>query len=124
MNRRNLLAFIVSFALLVTVIILNRVSFNQMRTFSGWVDHTREVITSLESISNDFKSAQIYTPTLDTGSLHNYYQLYKNESQEISSKLNDLKKLVKDNAAQSEHMRHLSEMINSELPTLMQKNIA
>ncbi|MFL5742293.1 MAG: sensor histidine kinase, partial [Flavisolibacter sp.] len=41
-----------------------------------------------------------------------------------SSKLTELKKLVKDNPAQSEHLRHLSEMINSEMPVLMQKNVA
>src|SRR3982751_2876936 len=122
MSKRNLYAFIISFAFLVTVIILNRISFDKMRTYSGWVDHTRDVITTLESLSNNFKSAQVYTPTHDTGALKGFYGLYKSDAEHISGELYYLKKIVGDNRDQSELVNKISDSMTAQMPELMQKN--
>lgn len=124
MNKRTLYAFIVSFILLVTVIVLNRTTLNKMREYSSWVNHTRQVITSFESISNDFKSAQVYTPTYKSDSLKNFYNLYKERADEIAVELSQLKTMVKDNPAQTLTVDSISVNINRHLPILMQKNIA
>src|SRR5438128_12188115 len=119
MSKRNLYAFIISFALFVTVIVLNRLSLNRMKTFSGWVDHTRDVITTFESLSNNFKSAQVYTPTHDTGSLKNFYDLYKADGERIESELDYLKKIVIDNHDQTQLVVAISDSIRAQMPLLM-----
>src|SRR5215213_2494290 len=124
MNRKTLYAFIVSFILLITVIILNRITFDRMKDYTYLVDHTREVITTFESISNDFKSAQIYTTTYSSDTLKNFYRLYKRDADEINVELLRLKKLVKDDFEQSHRIDTLVILINKHLPLLMQKNIA
>ncbi|HEU4469960.1 MAG TPA: ATP-binding protein [Flavisolibacter sp.] len=124
MSRKTLYAFIVSFILLLSVIILNRLSFDQMRSHSNWVDHTRQVITLFETISNHFKSAQIYTPSYDSLAEKKYYDIYYQEASKIERELNDLKKLVADNDEQVRLVNSLSTLIKSEMGVLMKKNIA
>jgi signal transduction histidine kinase len=124
MTRRTLYAFIISFVLLTTVVGLNRVTFQKMQEYNYLVNHTRDVITTFESISNDFKSAQIYTTTYKEDSLKNFYGLYKKEADEINPHLVYLKKLVKDNPVQSRRVDSLAFNINKHLPLLMEKNIA
>jgi PAS domain S-box-containing protein len=124
MSNRTLFAFIISFALLISVIILNRLAFGNMGTYSQQVDHTREVITTFESLSDNFKSAQIYTPANDTGSLSNFYFLYKKDADQIKTQLVHLRSLVLDNPAQDSLVERLAGAINRQMPTLMQKNIA
>ncbi|HWJ91538.1 MAG TPA: ATP-binding protein [Flavisolibacter sp.] len=122
MSKRNLYAFIISFALLITVIVLTRLSLNRMRTYSDWVDHTREVITTFESISNNFKSAQVYTPVHDTGSLRNFYEFYKADAERISGELDYLKRVVRDNTEQEQLVKALSDSVSARMPQLMQNN--
>jgi signal transduction histidine kinase len=124
MTRKTLYAFIVSFVLLTTVVVLNRVTFQKMQEYNYLVNHTRDVITTFESISNDFKSAQIYTTTYKEDSLKNFYGLYKREADEINPHLVYLKRLVKDNPQQSLRVDSLAFNINKHLPLLMEKNIA
>jgi PAS domain S-box-containing protein len=124
MNRKTLYAFIVSFVLLITVIILNRITFDRMKDYTYLVDHARDVITTFKSVSNNFKSAQIYTTTYANDSLKNFYTLYRRDANEINSELLQLKKLVRDNPEQSRRIDTLVILINKHLPLLMQKNIA
>src|SRR5215216_2468520 len=101
MKKKVFYSFLISFLLLIAVIIINRKSFNSMREYNGWVNHSREVITSLEKLSNHFKSAQIYTPTYDSIQEKQFYSLYKTEAQNIPAELKRLKELVKDNPRQA-----------------------
>jgi CHASE3 domain sensor protein len=61
MNKRTLYFFFIGFLLLIVVTIINRRSFNSMRDYTSAVDYSREVVNSLERLSNHFKSAQIYS---------------------------------------------------------------
>lgn len=124
MSKKILYAFIVSFILLITVIVLNRITFERMKNYTYLVDHARDVITTLESISNNFKSAQIYTTTYKTDSLRNFYTLYKRDANQINPELAYLKKIVKDNPEQSRRIDTLIILVNKHLPVLLQKNIA
>lgn len=123
MKKKVFYSFLVAFLLLVAVIIINRKSFNGMREYTAWVNHSREVITSLEELSNHFKSAQIYTPTYDTIREKQFYSLYKAEAESIPSELKNLKELVKDNPEQTSRINLLAGAINVHLNALMQKNI-
>jgi signal transduction histidine kinase len=122
MRKKTLTAFIISFILLTAVITLNRVTFNSIKEYTGQVDHTREVITTFERLSNHFKSAQIYTPSLDTGSIKNLYNFYKTEADSVSSELNILLQFVKDNKQQADLVKEIDTKIKSQLTALMQKN--
>src|SRR5690349_4861767 len=124
MKRKNLYPFFVSFVLLVAVIFINRKSFNNMIEYAGYVDHTRQVITSLEKLSNHFKSAQIYTPTYSKGAQYKFYALYKSDADQIYPQLAALQRLTQDNILQHQRMDTLAMLIKEQIPTLMQKNIA
>lgn len=123
MSKKTLYAFIVSFVLLLTVIVLNRNTLARMKDFTAAVDHTREVITLLESLSKNFKSAQIYTPTYDADSLRNFYELYRREADSIGPQLSRLQILVQEDATQRRRVDSLSGMIGRQMPVLMQQNI-
>jgi PAS domain S-box-containing protein len=95
-----------------------------MENYSYLVDHTHDVIINFESLSNNFKSAQIYTTTYQKDSLKNYYSLYKKNADQIQPELKYLKTLVKDNLQQSRRVDSLSNLINRHLILLLQKNVA
>jgi signal transduction histidine kinase len=123
MDKRNLYAFLISFILLLAVIILNRLSFNNVRAYSDEVDHTRQVITVLGNISNHFKSAQIYTPSYGHVLQEDYYKLYEAEAKGIRGELDSLRILVSDNRAQVMMVDSLSSLIMAEMDTLLEKSI-
>src|SRR3982751_4495221 len=100
MNKKTLYSFIISFILLLTVVVLNRLTFDRMKNYAFLVEHTREVITTFESISDDFKGAQIYTPSYDSSSFQYFYKLYKQDADSIPAELLILQHLVKDNLEQ------------------------
>ena len=124
MGKKNLYAFLISFLLLLAVIVLNRLSFKDVRNYSEEVDHTRQVITVLGNISNHFKSAQIYTPTYKNILQKDYYDLYFQEANKVRNELVLLKMLVNDNPTQLAIADSLDLMISQEIDTLMQNNIA
>ena len=95
-----------------------------MRRYAEQVDHTRDVITTLESISNHFKSAQIYTPNYPQSQNNDFYKLYKAEADSIDNELFYLQDLVKDNPGQTKLVDSINVSIKGQIPTLMQKNIA
>ncbi|MFL5810919.1 MAG: CHASE3 domain-containing protein, partial [Flavisolibacter sp.] len=124
MGKKTLYAFIISFILLIAVIILNRFSFSAMRNYSEQVDHTRQVISAFESISNHLKSAQIYTPTYAKGPEKNFFALYRREAESIKTELIQAQTLVSDNREQSIRVDSLIKMVASEMNILLSKNIS
>lgn len=123
MSKKNLFAFITSFILLITVIVLNRLSFNEMSNYSQRVDHTRQVITAFENISNYFKSAQIYTPFYSGAAEEKFYATYKSDADSINEKLTGLAKLVNDNPEQKKRVDSLTAMMHTEMDVLLKKNV-
>ncbi|HEY0355221.1 MAG TPA: hypothetical protein VGC29_03400, partial [Flavisolibacter sp.] len=124
MSKRNLYAFLISFILLLAVIILNRLSFQNVRSYSESVDKTRQIITVLGNISNHFKSAQIFTPTYNQILQKDYYDLYKIEADKIQTELVVLKRLVAESPDQVKMADTLSLAIQDEMDTLMKKSIS
>jgi PAS domain S-box-containing protein len=124
MSKRTFYAFGISFILLIVVIILNRMSFDNMKEYNNAVNHTRNVITLFERLSNHFKSAEIYSPTYDSIPENNFYKLYKKEGLQVNSELRELQDLVKDNKEQRRLVDSLSTMISGQIYTVLQKNIA
>jgi signal transduction histidine kinase len=124
MSKKTLYAFIVSFILLVTVIILNRFTFNKMKGYTADVSHTQDVIATFESLSTNFKSAQIYSKAYDSLTGRVLYKSYKKDADEIGNELQHLKLLVRDNPEQIKLVSKLTSMVEEQMPVLMVKNIA
>lgn len=123
MRKKNLYPFIVSFILLVTVIVFNRVNFRNMQDYAEEVDHTREVITSLERLSNDLKSAQIYSVNYEKRVGSNLYRLYRKEMGEIRTEMGKIKTLVADNSEQTRRINLVDSLVSMHLDTMIKKNI-
>jgi signal transduction histidine kinase/CHASE3 domain sensor protein len=122
MNIRALIAFGLAFFLVVLVIFLNRRSFKKMEDYTRQVNHTREVISSLERVSAHFKSAQVYSP-LQENAAPEFYSLYKKEAEGIRNELVNIKSLVKDNPHQVLKVREISDRVQEQMPALMARNI-
>ena len=124
MTRKTLYAFIVSFILLIAVIILNGYAFNKMQFFSNRVDHTRVVITSFEEISDNFKSALVYTPSYLNLPEKDFYLNYKKDAEKVPEELKQLKSLTSDNSDQSRRVDSLEKLILSQFDILTKMNVA
>src|SRR5687767_8081426 len=104
MNKRTLYAFLISFLLLVTAIFINKKSFDSMKEYTSSVTHSRNIITSLERLSNYLKSAQIFTPTYSGIAQKQFYQLYLEEAKNIPFEIMRLKNLSKDDTLQGRNI--------------------
>lgn len=124
MRKKNLYPFIVSFVLLVTVIVFNRVNFRKMQDYAGEVEHTRDVITSLERLSNDLKSAQLYSANYEKQLRSDLYGLYHQEAKELVKELARLKILLSDNVEQTRRINLVDSLVAQHLEILMKKNLA
>ena len=123
MNKRTLYAFLVSFLLLVIAIFLNQKSFDSMKEYTKSVAHSRDIITSFERLSNDFKSAQIYNPSYSNTSERNYYHLYLEEAKNVYFELMRLKNLAAGDSLQVRNVNVISSMIEEEMPVLMHNSM-
>lgn len=94
-----------------------------MKEYTRSVNHTQEVITSFERLSNHFKSAQIYSPKYETIPERDLYGQYQKEALKVTGEVTALKKLVRDNPAQTRLVDSLSSMISGQIYTLLQKSI-
>ena len=124
MTRKTLYAFIVSFILLIAVIILNGYAFNKMQFFNNRVDHTRVVITTFEELSDNFKSALVYTPSYLNLPEREFYLNYKKDADSIPQQLNQLKLLTVDNIEQRKRVDTLEKMIIGQYDVLTKMNVA
>src|SRR3990170_2760415 len=123
MNRRTLYAFFISFLLLVTAIFINQKSFDSMKDYTSSVTRSREIITSLERLSNYLKSAQIYTPIYSAKSAKEFYQLYLEEAKNVPVEIRRLKALSIDDSLQLTNLDSISKMIDEQFNILLNKNI-
>lgn len=94
-----------------------------MKVYTTSVTHSREIITSLERLSNYFKSAQIYTPNYSNLLEKEFYQLYLEETKNIPFEIRRLKYLTKKDPLQARRVDMISTLIDEQFNTLVNKNI-
>ena len=93
-----------------------------MKEYTRWVNQSREVITTLEQLSNDFKSAQIYSSKY-AGITHNeIYLLYKQEADSINGELKKMQSLTED-PDQKKRVDTISKMIRNEITIILPYNL-
>ena len=96
MFKRNPYPFFISFLLLTAVIILNRNSFSKMKAYTGSVDHTQQVIAIFERLSNDVKSAEIYSPSYASSFKGSFYASLEGDIKDIRKGVIKLHELTSD----------------------------
>ena len=94
-----------------------------MREYARRVTESREIVASLERLSNYLKSAQIYTPSFSNIEEKEFYQLYLEETKSIHFEIMRAKNLTSDDSLQSKRLDTISTMINEQFSTLLNKNI-
>lgn len=123
MSRRTVFSFLISFLLLTTAIVINLRSFESMKKYSRSTAQSRDIITSLERLSNYFKSAQIYTPTYSNITEKEFYILFRKETENIQPQLQKLKSLSGKDTNNSKRIDTIALMINEQYKVLLSKNI-
>lgn len=122
MNKKALYSFFIGFILLAVVTIINQWSFKSMKDYTAAVDHSREVINSLERLSNHFKSAQIYDPRHEKA-YENFFYLYKVDAEGLDREVARLKRLVQYNPEQRNRVDSIGVWISQQTDALLKKGI-
>jgi signal transduction histidine kinase len=123
MNKKALYSFFIGFILLVVVTIINQWSFKSMKDYTAAVDHSREVINSLERLSNHFKSAQIYSPQHEQA-YDKFFYLYKVEAEGLDREVARLKRLVQYNPEQRNRVDSIGHWISQQTEPLLKKGLS
>jgi signal transduction histidine kinase len=85
-----------------------------------WVDHTRDVQSTLKDIGNlSARAGRARTQFVDSGDL-SFLQDYETSANQVTSKLLRLRQLITDNTAQQESLQHLEQITNHRLDLLKQ----
>lgn len=123
MNKKALYSFFIGFILLIVVTIINHWSFKSMKNYTAAVDHSREVINSLERLSNHFKSAQIYSPRHGEA-YDQFFDIFKVEAEGLDREVERLKRLVQYNPEQRNRVDSIGHWINQQTGALLEKGLS
>ncbi|MGI8600781.1 MAG: sensor histidine kinase [Chitinophagaceae bacterium] len=122
MRKQTLYLFAFSFILFLIAAVIQRKSISDMSNYTMSVDKTQNIITSLEALNNQFKSAQIYSPRFEVIA-ENFYNLYRMDAEKIPDELIELRELLKEDPVQLKRLDSLENLINTHLDALFAKNI-
>ncbi len=122
MRKQTLYLFAFSFILFLIAAVIQRKSISDMSNYTMSVDKTQDIITSLEALNNQFKSAQIYSPRFEVIA-ENFYNLYRMDAEKIPDELIELRELLKQDPVQLKRLDSLENLINTHLDALFEKNI-
>jgi signal transduction histidine kinase len=123
MSRKSILTFFIAFLLLITVVVLDRFSFNKLKEYSYSVEHTRDVISGLRNLEANLKSAQIYSRKYADLTKQQFYSIYEAERNQLPANLQAVRSLVKDNPAQLRRVDTLTQVISTQVAGMKERNI-
>ncbi|MEJ7740486.1 MAG: ATP-binding protein [Chitinophagaceae bacterium] len=115
MKNRSYFIFAIAFLILLTALILYRVSFREMNEYIKWVNHTENVIVAFQKLSIDLKSALMLPSDLGKNHKTAILELYKNDIGKIPSQINALRLLVNDNERQIRRVETLATLYASKM---------
>jgi signal transduction histidine kinase len=124
MKKRFLVAFLVSFLLLLVVLFINRQNHTKMAAYTEQVEHAREVILAFTELSNDLKSAQIYTRTYANIRQRAFYYVYKQDTDSVPVDLVRLRRLLRNDTLHAVRLDTIEALVQRHLPALVDRNIA
>lgn len=123
MQNRTLYIFAFSFFLFLLSAVIRYQTVAKMRNYTHEVDHSSEIITSLEKLSNYFKSAQLYSPVYEAQVAEHLFSLYRQEGLMVPLELHKLDSLIQDGSPRQAQLEIIQERILQHLDVLMDKNM-
>jgi signal transduction histidine kinase len=124
MRKRTLILLGTSFLLFLVAAIVRFVSFQNMREYTHEVEMSRNLIVSLEKLSNHLKSAQIYSADSSRGEDYVFFKKYRDEQAMIPGELEQVTGLVRRFDEKQQALWHVVDLtVRKHLPLLMQKNV-
>lgn len=123
MQHKTLYIFAFSFFLFLLSAVIRFQTVAKMRSYTRSVDHSSEIITSLEKLSNYFKSAQLYSPVYEKHVAASLFGLYKKEVDKVPDELLKLDSLIEDGTQRQQQLYEVTSLIYDHLPSLMTMNI-
>lgn len=94
-----------------------------MKNYTAAVDHSREVINSLERLSNHFKSAQIYSPK-HSADYEKFFEIFKVEAEGLDREVERLKWLVQYRPEQRNRVDSIGKWIDEQTDALLEKGLS
>lgn len=116
--QRAILSFLVSFILLMVVIALGRVSYDNAAKYTQEAEESREVIKEFALIDIGLRTAEIYSAT---GS--DIYRLNKGETDSLPHVMERLRHAVRKDALQKRRYDSIQTLITRHLPVLRKENL-
>ena len=122
--QKVILPFLVAFILLMVVIILSRLSYNNTQGYSHEADSSRNIIQLYNNVDVQLRSAEIYSPTYENTEARELYRLYKDDLNTIELSVKQLKFYIRNKKEQAALADTLEKIIQRQLPILRLKNMA
>ncbi|MGV3657573.1 MAG: sensor histidine kinase [Chitinophagaceae bacterium] len=95
-----------------------------MQTYTQSVNHTTQIITSLAKLSNNLKSAQLYSPKYERHVADNLFTLYREEGWETIEELYKLDSLIDNKSDRQKQLNTITKLIDDHLVVLMDLDIS
>ena len=122
MKRSTYILFGLALLIFVLALYVYRKSFKEILLYTDLINRSHEVINGFERLSNDLKSAQIFTGDLDSAKAGGLSEVYKRNISNISKDLSVLKENVVD-PSNKRTLDTLAEKINYQLDWILTSNI-
>jgi PAS domain S-box-containing protein len=121
--QKVVLSFLIAFVLLMVVIVLSRITYNNSQEFSTEAEYSWNVIKQYNTIDVQIRSGEIYSTTYENSTAKDLYAIYKNDLNNIEPSLKQLKFYTKKNPEQAAIADSLEKIIIEQLPVLRSKNL-
>ena len=122
--QKVILPFLIAFILLMVVIILSRITYDETQAYSQQADSSRNIIQLYNNVDVQLRSAEIFAPQYDTTKAKDLYGLFKSDLSSIEVTIKQLKFYIRKNKEQVELVDTLEKILKRQLPILRQKNLA
>lgn len=124
MPQKTLYIFAFSFLLFVLSAVIRYHSVARMNNYVDQVNHSTHIITTLQKLSNHFKSVQLYSTDYEVHVASNLFSLYQKEGLDVPTELATLDSLIKDDSHRQKQLGEVTKLINKHLPALFDKSIS
>ena len=118
-----IISFLIAIILLMIVIILSRVTYENTQKFSRQAEESRSAIQEYNNIDIQLRSAELFSPTYENSDARELYALYKADLTKLELTIKQLKFRVKETTEQKIIADSIEKIVQRQLPILRIKNM-
>src|SRR4030095_4253452 len=122
MNRTTYILFVLALIIFGVAFFFYRRSYHELLQYNDLINKSHEVISGFEKLSNDLKSAQVFSEKIDSAGVKGLAEVYKRSAGNISYDLANLQQNIMD-SLNKRRLDTLTRKINNQLDWIMQSNI-